>query len=294
MLDSQMTESSGMLSMDWLLAPLNYEFMRFAVVASILAGILCPIIGTYLIVQRMAMLGDVVAHGVLPGLAIASFLNLPLLAGAFAMGLFSTFVTAWIRSQSRIKVDTAMAITFSTFFSLGITLLSVFQTRLDLEQLLFGDILSVSLGDVWQIVIITGLLLVAVRLFYKELQFFTFDPLGAEALGLPVQFINFGLMAAITLTIIVGMKTVGVILVIALMVGPAATAYLLVKELHEMMLLGALLGALAGVVGMYASYYLDIPSGPAIGLTVFLGFLAALLFSPRQGILTKAMKVQSK
>jgi manganese/iron transport system permease protein len=294
MLDSQMTESSGMLSMDWLLAPLNYEFMRFAVVASILAGILCPIIGTYLIVQRMAMLGDVVAHGVLPGLAIASFLNLPLLAGAFAMGLFSTFVTAWIRSQSRIKVDTAMAITFSTFFSLGITLLSVFQTRLDLEQLLFGDILSVSLGDVWQIVIITGLLLVAVRLFYKELQFFTFDPLGAEALGLPVQFINFGLMAGITLTIIVGMKTVGVILVIALMVGPAATAYLLVKELHEMMLLGASLGALAGVVGMYASYYLDIPSGPAIGLTVFLGFLAALLFSPRQGILTKAMKVQSK
>jgi manganese/iron transport system permease protein len=294
MLDSQMTESSGMLSMDWLLAPLNYEFMRFAVVASILAGILCPIIGTYLIVQRMAMLGDVVAHGVLPGLAIASFLNLPLLAGAFAMGLFSTFVTAWIRSQSRIKVDTAMAITFSTFFSLGITLLSVFQTRLDLEQLLFGDILSVSLGDVWQIVIITGLLLVAVRLFYKELQFFTFDPLGAEALGLPVQFINFGLMAAITLTIIVGMKTVGVILVIALMVGPAATAYLVVKELHEMMLLGASLGALAGVVGMYASYYLDIPSGPAIGLTVFLGFLAALLFSPRQGILTKAMKVQDK
>jgi manganese/iron transport system permease protein len=278
--------------MDWLLDPLNYEFMRQALLASILAGIVCPIVGTYLIVQRMAMLGDVVAHGVLPGLAIASFLNFPLALGAFALGIFSTFVIAWIRTQSRIKVDTAMAITFSTFFSLGITLLSVFQNRIDLEQLLFGDILSVSVRDVWQIGAIAVLVAIAVRLFYKELLFYTFDPLGAEALGLPVNAINFGLMAAITLTIIAGMKTVGVILVVALMVGPAATAYLLVKELHRMMLLGSLLGAFFGIIGMYGSYYLDIPSGPAIGLTVFSGFLLALLFSPRQGILTRSMTVQ--
>jgi manganese/iron transport system permease protein len=278
--------------MDWLLDPLNYEFMRQALFASVLAGVVCPMVGTYLIVQRMAMLGDVVAHGVLPGLAIASFLNFPLAIGAFVLGIFSTFVIAWIRTQSRIKVDTAMAITFSTFFSLGITLLSVFQSRIDLEQLLFGDILSVSTSDVWQIGAITVFVLLGVRLFYKELLFYTFDPLGAEALGLPVNRINFGLMAAITLTIIAGMKTVGVILVVALMVGPAATAYLLVKELHWMMLLGACLGAMFGVIGMYGSYYLDIPSGPAIGLTVFGGFLLALLFSPRQGILTRFVKVK--
>ena len=277
--------------MDWLLDPLTYDFMRQALVASLLVGVVCPIVGTYLIVQRMAMLGDVVAHGVLPGLAIATFLRLPILAGAFVMGLFSTFVIAWIRSQSRIKVDTAMAITFSTFFSLGITLLTVFRSQVDLEQLLFGDILSISTADVLQIALITGLVLIGVKLFYKELLFFTFDPLGAEALGLPVQAINFGLMAAITLTIIAGMKTVGVILVVALMVGPAATAYLLVKELHWMMGLGAVLGVLFGVVGMYSSYYLDIPSGPAIGLTVFGGFLLALLFSPRQGILTRRLRL---
>jgi manganese/iron transport system permease protein len=276
--------------MDWLLEPLSYEFMRQALLASLLVGVLCPIVGTYLIVQRMAMLGDVVAHGVLPGLAIATFLELPVLAGAFVMGLFSTFVIAWIRSQSRIKVDTAMAITFSTFFSLGITLLTVFHSRVDLEQLLFGDILSITTQDVLHIALITLLVLIGVKLFYKELLFFTFDPLGAEALGLPVQAINFGLMAAITLAIIAGMKTVGVILVVALMVGPAATAYLLVKELHWMMILGAALGVLFGVVGMYGSYYLDIPSGPAIGLTVFGGFLLALLFSPRQGILTRRMR----
>ncbi|MBW4460015.1 MAG: metal ABC transporter permease [Nodosilinea sp. WJT8-NPBG4] len=270
--------------MDWLLNPLNYDFMRQALLASLLVGILCPVVGTYLIVQRMAMLGDVVAHGVLPGLAIASFFNLPILLGAFTMGLFSTAVITWIRTQSRIKVDTAMAITFSTFFSLGITLLTVFRSRVSLEQLLFGDILSIKTSDVWQIALIAGLVLMGVALFYKELLFFTFDPLGAEALGLPVNAINLGLMAGITLAIIAGMKTVGVILVVALMVGPAATAYLLVKELHWMMILGAALGVLFGIVGMYSSYYLDIPSGPAIGLTVFVGFLLALLFSPRQGI----------
>lgn len=271
--------------MDWLLDPLSYDFMRQALLAAVLVGILCPIVGTYLIVQRMAMLGDVVAHGVLPGLAIASFFNIPILVGAFTCGLFSTFVITWIRTQSRISVDTAMAITFSTFFSLGITLLTVFRSRVSLEQLLFGDILSITPGDVWQIGAIAGLVLIGVSLFYKELLFFTFDPLGAEALGLPVNRINLGLMAGITLAIIAGIKTVGVILVISLMVGPAATAYLLVKELHWMMSLGATLGVLFSVVGIYGSYYLDIPSGPAIGLAVFIGFLLALLFSPIQGVL---------
>ncbi|MBE9136021.1 metal ABC transporter permease [Nodosilinea sp. LEGE 07088] len=276
--------------MDWLLDPLSYDFMRQALVASLLVGMLCPVIGTYLIVQRMAMLGDVVAHGVLPGLAIASFFNLPILIGAFTCGLFSTFVITWIRTQSRIKADTAMAITFSTFFSLGITLLTLLGSRVSLEQLLFGDILSINAADVWQIAAIAALVLIGVGLFYKELLFVTFDPLGAEALGLPVHRINIGLMAAITLAIIAGIKTVGVILVVALMIGPAATAYLLVTELHWMMLLGAALGVLFGVVGMYGSYYLDIPSGPAIGLTVFAGFLLALLFSPRQGIVTRRLQ----
>ncbi|QQE65222.1 hypothetical protein GFS31_19080 [Leptolyngbya sp. BL0902] len=264
--------------------------MRQALVASVLAGILCPVVGTYLIVQRMAMLGDVVAHGVLPGLAIAQVLRLPMLLGAFAMGLCSTAVIAWIRRQSRIQADTAMAITFSTFFSLGITLLTVLQTPISLEQVLFGDILSIVPQDLWQIALITVIVLTGVKLFYKELLFFTFDPLGAEALGLPVQRINLGLTAALTLAIIAGIKTVGVILVVALMVGPAATAYLLVTELHWMMIGGAGFGVLFGVIGMYGSYYLDLPSGPAIGLTVFVGFLLALLFSPRQGILTRGLR----
>ena len=274
-------------NMDWLLDPLSYEFMRQALMAGVLMGILCPIIGTYLIVQRMALLGDVVAHAVLPGLAIANFLNIPLITGAFVFGMLGTFVTGWIRSQSKVKVDTAMAITLSSFFSLGIILLTSLRSRFDLEELLFGDILSIAPADVWEIGFVTLAVLIAVKVSYKELLFFTFDPLGAEAIGLPVTALNVGLMAAITLTIVTSIKAVGFILVIALMVTPAAAAYLLTKELHWMMGVGAGLGVLSSLTGMYVSYYFDTPSGPAITLTLFACFLLALLFSPSQGILTR-------
>ncbi|MEM9003957.1 MAG: metal ABC transporter permease [Cyanobacteria bacterium P01_F01_bin.86] len=273
--------------MAWLLDPFNYEFMRQALMAGVLMGILCPIVGTYLIVQRMALLGDVVAHAVLPGLAITNFLNIPLLVGAFISGMFGTFVTGWIRAQSKVKVDAAMAITFSSFFSLGIALLTSLRSRLDLEELLFGDILSIAPADVWEIGFVTLAVLIGVKVFYKELLFFTFDPLGAEAVGLPVVAINFGLMAAITLTIVASIEAVGVILVVALMVTPAAAAYLLTKELHWMMVVGAGLGVFSCMTGMYISYYINTPSGPEIALTLFACFLLALLFSPGQGILTR-------
>jgi manganese/iron transport system permease protein len=274
--------------LSWLLDPLSYEFMRNALTVGLFIGILCPVIGTYLVVQRMALLGDVIAHAVLPGLAIADFFNVELLVGAFVSGMLSTSVITWIRTQSRVKPDAAMALTFASFFALGVTLLTLLQNRLDLEELLFGDILSVAPMDSVRTGMIAFVVLVLVRLFYKELLFFTFDKLGAEAIGLPVHLINFGLISAITLTIIAGIQTVGVILIVALMIGPAITAYLLVKELHLVMIVGAAIGAIASLVGMYISYYLDLPSGPAIALTVFVFFVLALLFSPSQGILTRS------
>jgi manganese/iron transport system permease protein len=273
---------------DWLLEPLAYEFMRNALMAGVIIGILCPVVGTYLVVQRMALLGDVIAHAVLPGLAIANFLGIEMLIGAFAFGMLSTFVIAWIRAQTRVKIDAAMAVTFASFFALGVTLLTVLQSRLDLEELLFGDILSVSIADVWRAAWVALMTIGLIKLFYKELLFYTFDRTGAEAVGLPANLINLGLMAGFTLTLIVGMQIVGVILVVSLMVGPAITAYLLVQELHQMMIVGAGLGVTASLTGMYLSYYLDLPSGPAIALTVFGLFVLALLFSPTQGIFTQA------
>ena len=272
--------------LDLLLEPWNYEFMRNALAIGVLVGILCPVVGCYLIVQRMALMGDVIAHCVLPGLAISVFLGIDILVGAFVSGISSTFLIAGIRSQSRVKADAAMALIFSTFFAVGVTLITLLKSKIDLDSFLFGDILAVTPHDIQRTLAIVVIILVAVKLFYKELLFYTFDKTGAQAIGLPVNAIQLGLMAAITLTIIASMQAVGVILVISMLVGPALTAYLLVKELHHMMLVGALLGVGVSVSGVYISFYRNIPSGAAIVLVSSSLFLLALLLSPSQGILT--------
>jgi manganese/iron transport system permease protein len=276
----------------FLLEPLNYEFMRNAIAIGVLVGILCPVVGSYLIVQRMALLGDVIAHAVLPGLSISFFFGIDILIGAFGSGILGALLIAWIRSQTKIKADAAMALTFSSFFALGVTLITVLKNKLDLDSFLFGDILGVTALDIQRTALIAGLILLVVKLFYKELLFYTFDKTGAQAIGLPINTIYFGFMAAITLTIIASMQAVGVILVISLLVGPALTAYLLVKELHQMMIVGAILGAIASISGVYLSYYQNLPSGPAIVLVSSSLFLLALLFSPSQGILTRSTQVE--
>lgn len=273
--------------LSWLLEPLNYEFMRHAIAIGIVVGILCPVVGSYLIVQRMALLGDVIAHCVLPGLSVSFFLGIDILIGAFASGILGALLIAWIRSQSRVKVDAAMALTFSSFFALGVMLITVLRNKIDLDNFLFGDILGVTITDIWRTGIIAAVILLVIRLTYKELLFYTFDRTGAQAMGLPVNAIYLGFMVMITLTIIASMQAVGVILVISLLIGPALTAYLLTRELHQMMLLGAVIGMTASVTGVYLSYYYNLPSGPAIVLVSSFLFVLALLFSPSQGVLTR-------
>jgi manganese/iron transport system permease protein len=273
-----------------LLEPLQYEFMQRAIAIGLLVGILCPVVGTYLIVQRMALLGDVIAHCVLPGLSVSYFLKIDILLGAFTSGILGSFLIAGIRSQSRIKVDSAMALTFSTFFALGVMLIRLLDNKRLLDEFLFGDILSITSSDLWRTGIITALILFAVVAFYKELLLYMFDPIAAKASGLPVNGIYTGFMAAVTLTIIASMQAVGVILVIALLVGPALTAYLMVRELHHMMLLGGLLGALSSVVGIYLSYYGNLPSGPAIVLVSSTLFVIVLLFHPGSGVLVQRLR----
>jgi manganese/iron transport system permease protein len=181
-----------------------------------------------------------------------------------------------------------MALTFSSFFALGVALITFLKNKLDLDSFLCGDILGVTRLDIQRTAIIAGLILLVVKLFYKELLFYTFDKTGAQAISLPINTIYVGFMAAITLTIIASMQAVGVILVISLLVGPALTAYLLVKELHQMMIVGAMLGAIASLSGVYLSYYHNLPSGPMIVLVSSSLFLLALLLSPSQGILTRS------
>jgi manganese/iron transport system permease protein len=270
-----------------LIEPLQFEFMRNAIATGVLLGILCAVVGSYLIVQQMGMMVDTIAHSVLAGLPVAFSLGFNISIGAFISGIISAAIMVWIQSRSRIKIDAIMALILSTFLAISVTLISVLRTtKLDLDGFLFGNILSVAPSDLQQTFIITAIVLVAVKLFYKELLFYTFDPLGAQASGLPVNWIYLGMISAMTLTIVASLQTVGALLVISLLIGPGITAYLLVKELHLMMGLGAIVGVAASAIGMYLSYYLNVPSGAAIVLVVFGLFLLALLLSPSQGILT--------
>jgi len=267
--------------------PLQFEFMRNALIIIIFLGILCAVTGSYLIVQKMGLLGDVIAHAVLPGLAIAFYLGIDIFLGAFISGILSTFIIAWIKEESKIKIDTAMALVFSGFLALGIMLITLLKSNIDLRGFLFGDILVVTQNDVFRTLLITFFVLLFIKLFYKELLFYTFNPLGAKAIGLPVKWLNLMLISAITLSIIASMQAVGVILVVSLLTAPSITAYLLVKELSQMMILGAIFGSISGVMGIYLSYYLNVPSGASIVIVASILFLLALLFSPSQGILTR-------
>ena len=272
----------------WFTEPLEFEFMRQAIAIGSILGVLGAVVGSYLILQQMGMMGGVISHAVLPGISIAFFLEINLAVGAFIAGVLSASVVVGIQKRSRIKVDAAMALTLTSFLALGVILITALETnQIDLDEILFGDILGVTNADVWRTVAIATVVLLLTKLFYKELEFYTFDPVGAKACGLPVNLLYFGLICAITLTIVASMQTVGVLLVMSLLIGPAITAYLLVKELWQMMFFGSIIGAASSIAGMYASYYFDLPSGAAIVMVIFALFLVALFFSPSQGILTE-------
>ena len=272
----------------WVIEPLEFEFMRQAIAIGLFLGILGAVVGSYLILQQMGMMSGVISHAVLPGISISLFLEINIGVGAFIAGVSSALVVMEIQKKSRIKVDAAMALTLTSFLALGVILINSLKTnQIDLDEILFGDILGVASDDVWRTAAIAFVILLLTKLFYKELEFYTFDPLGAKACGLPVDLLHFGLVCAIALTIVASMQTVGVLLVMSLLVGPAIIAYLLVKELHQMMWLGSIIGAISTTAGMYLSYYGDLPSGAAIVMVIFAFFLLAFLFSPTQGILTE-------
>lgn len=261
-----------------LVDPLQYSFMQRSLLVAILIGLLCSIIGSYLMVQRLALLGDAISHSVMPGLAIAFSLGIPMIIGALSAAILSTLIITWIKAESPLKEDTAIGIVFASFFAVGIIFISLIQknNKIDLNHFLFGNILSVSVEDVVSTSVIFMLVLSITISLYKELLFFTFDSVSAEVIGLPVKRLNFSLMILITLTTVASMKVVGVVLVLALLIIPAASAYLLVHRLHQIMTLGAGLGITSSIAGMYISYYFNVPSGPSIVIIASAMFIVAL------------------
>ena len=274
--------------MNWLLQPFAYEFMQRGMLASVIVGILCAVMGTYVVLRGMAFLGDALAHAILPGIAIAYLLHGSLLAGALAAAILVAFLIGLFSRQGTVKEDTAIGILFAAALSLGIALISSIKTyAVDLSHILFGNVLGVSSTDLWLTAGLGLLVLLTVVLLYKPFLVISFDPVLAATMGLPADFLRNLMLVLLALTVVVSLQTVGVGLAAAMLVTPAATAYLLTRRLASMMVLSAAIGAFSSIIGLYLSFYLNIVSGSAIVLTATGFFLLAFLFNPRQGILRR-------
>jgi ABC-type Mn2+/Zn2+ transport system permease subunit len=274
---------------DFLLQPLSYEFMQRGMIAAILVGIVCAIVGTYVVLRGMAFFGDALAHTILPGIALGYLVHggarEPLFWWALGTSVVAALGIGAISKNAEIKEDTAIGIIFAGMFALGIALISTVRSyAVDLSHFLFGDVLSVSTLSLWLILIFGGVVLLVIFAFYKEFMTLSFDPILAATLRLPVTALNNLLLGLIAVTVAVSLQTVGVALMVAMLVTPAATAYLLTHRLSKMMLLASLFAALSGIIGLYLSYYLSIASGAAIVLTATVFFLLALGWKKMRGI----------
>lgn len=265
--------------MDWLLEPLQYSFMLRGLLASVIVGVLCAVMGTYVVLRGMAFLGDALAHAILPGVAIAYILRGDLLVGAGIAAIVVALSIGLFSKQGTIREDTAIGILFAAALSLGVALISSMQTyAVDLSHILFGDVLGVSPADLWLIGGLSLAILLTVGLFYKQFLVISFDPVLAATLRLPAELLRNLMLILLALTVVVSLQTVGVSLAAAMLVTPGATAYLLTRRLWPMMLVSALIGALASVIGLYISYYWNIVSGSAIVLTATAFFLLAFVW----------------
>lgn len=274
--------------MSFFLEPLHYAFMTRAFAASITVGILCAVMGTYVVLRGMAFLGDAMAHAILPGVAIAYLLQGNLLVGALVAAVVIALAIGLLSRQGAVKEDTAIGILFSAALSLGVALISSMKSyAVDLGHILFGDVLGVSQADLMLTASLGLIVLLTVVILFKPFLVISFDPVLAATMRLPADLLRMLMLVLLALTVVVSLQTVGVGMAAAMLVTPAATAYLLTRRLIPMMVLAAVLGAASSIVGLYTSYYLNIISGAAIVLAATLFFLIAWLFNPRQGVLVR-------
>lgn len=282
-----------MIPFDWLLEPLQYGFMVRGLLAALMVGAICSTLGVYVILQGMAFFGDALSHAILPGIVLAYLLGWPLAVGALIFGILTSIGIGALSHQGEVREDTAIGIIFAGSFALGVAMLStVGGYAVDLAHILFGDVLAVSTGDLWVMAGLSASVLLIVVLFYKELLVLAFDPVLARVLRLPTTFLRYLLLILIALTIVIALQTVGIALVLAMLVTPAATAQLLTRRMWQMMIVAAICGMTANLIGLYVSYYVNIASGPAMVLVATLFFTLAFLFAPQRGLVVQKLRTQ--
>jgi ABC-type Mn2+/Zn2+ transport system permease subunit len=277
---------SGLLA--WLSEPFAYSFMQRGLLAALIVGVVCPVLGTYVVLRGMAFLGDALAHIILPGVVVAFLMGWPLAVGALLAGVLAALAIGAISRRREIREDAAIGVVFAGAFALGIALISRQRAyAVDLAHILFGNLLGVTVSDLWLSACLGGAVLLIVLAFYKEFLVVSFDPLLATTLRLPVGLLQNMLLILLAVVIVVSIQSVGVALVLAMLVTPASAAYLVTRRLGDMMAVAAAVGVASAVAGLYVSYYLNVASGPAIVLAETTVFALVYLLAPRQARLAR-------
>jgi ABC-type Mn2+/Zn2+ transport system permease subunit len=270
----------------WLSDPFQYAFMQRALLALAMVSVVSSVIGSFVVLKGLAFIGDALAHASFAGIAVAFVLGGSIYLGAVIAAIATAMAIGYVGRRARLSLDTAIGILFVGAFALGIVIISRQSNyTVDLFSFVFGNVLGVGWRDLVVIGAMAGVITAIVVVFYKELLFYAYDPDMAAASGIPVRFLHYGLLALIAISAVVALKAVGIVLVVAMLVTPAATAALLVRRLHLIMIVGALIGLASSIAGLYVSYYASVAAGAAVVLVATFFFMVALVFSPRRGLL---------
>lgn len=276
-----------------LLTPLQYEYMLKAIFVSGLIGGVCAFLSCFITLKGWSLMGDALSHSVVPGVAVAYYLGWPPGAGAFFTGLLAAVGMGFVKTKTRLREDAVIGVVFTAFFALGILLISLFPTEVDLRSIIFGNILGISNSDIIQVVIIAVVTLVVLGVKWRDLLLFCFDPAQARALGLNTTLLHFTLLTLLSATAVAALQTVGAILVVAMLVTPGATAYLLTDRFGKMIGLAVAMGVFTSIVGAYVSYFFDGSTGGCIVTLQTLLFAVALIFGPKHGMIASRARVRA-
>ncbi|WP_091495616.1 metal ABC transporter permease [Amphibacillus marinus] len=272
----------------------EYEFLQRALLTSIMVGIICGVIGCFIILRGMSLMGDAISHAVLPGVALSYLLGINIFYGAVITGMLTAIGIGFINQNSRIKSDTSIGIMFSFAFAVGIIFITLLQSSSDLYHILFGNVLAVPKSELLMTLMVMIIVLLLVYLFFKELLITSFDPTMAAAYGLPNRLIHYLLMTLLTMSTVASLQTVGIVLVVAMLITPAATAYLLTNKLSIMLFLSAGVGIISSVIGLYFSFSYNLASGPTIVVVASILFALAFLLSPKHGFVFRKINARRK
>jgi len=273
--------------LNWLIEPLEYGFLVRALWVSAFVGLVCAVLSCYITLKGWSLMGDAVSHAVVPGVVVAYALNIPFAVGAFVFGFGATVAIGYVQSKTRLKEDAVIGVIFTGFFAFGLVLVTKIPSNVDLFHILFGNVLGISNSDIIQTLIAGTITLLVIGLRRKDLLLFCFDPNHAKAIGLNIQLMYYTLLSVLALTIVTALQTAGIILVIAMLVTPGATAYLLTDRFDRMMAISITSSVLSCILGTYLSYHLDISTGGAIVVLLTIFFILAMVFAPKYGILAQ-------